>query len=113
MWTLRRSRGQALPITRTLPRNQARPAARIPDSNVNANTTQTFDLLIRGCTALTAEPGRPAIENAVIGIRGDRIEFVGSGAQTQALAAHHVINANGHVATPGFVNVHTHAVLAH
>ena len=35
-----------------------------------------FELLIRGCTAITADPGCPVIEDAVIGIRRDRLALV-------------------------------------
>src|SRR5262249_30575433 len=72
----------------------------------------TFDILIRGCTALTADPANPVIEDAAIGIRGDRLALIGNAEDAQTVAAKRVIDARGHVATPGFVNVHTHAVLS-
>jgi hypothetical protein len=34
--------------------------------------TAAFDILIRGCIALTSDPAQPVIDDAVIGIRGDR-----------------------------------------
>ena len=71
---------------------------------------EPLDLLIRGCTALTADPAMPLIEDAAIGISGDRLAFVGRNAGE--LAARRVVEARGYVATPGFVNVHTHAVLS-
>ena len=71
-----------------------------------------FDLLIRGCTALTSDPARPMIDKAAIGIRGDRIALIGTEADAEGLEARRVMVAQGHVATPGFVNVHTHAVLS-
>jgi 5-methylthioadenosine/S-adenosylhomocysteine deaminase len=71
-----------------------------------------FDILIRGCTALTAEPGKPTIDDAVIGIRGNRLALIATAAGQEGLEARRVIDAAGHVATPGFVNVHTHAVLS-
>jgi 5-methylthioadenosine/S-adenosylhomocysteine deaminase len=74
--------------------------------------TPSFDILIRNCTALTGEPGQDAIENAVIGIHGDRLALVARAEETGALDAHRVIDADGHLATPGFINVHTHAVLS-
>jgi 5-methylthioadenosine/S-adenosylhomocysteine deaminase len=73
-------------------------------------TPEPFDLLIRGCTVLTSDPALPMIEDAAIGIRGDRLAFVGKNAGD--LTAKRVIDARGFVATPGFVNVHTHAVLS-
>ena len=74
--------------------------------------TEPLDLLIRGCTALTSDPAAPLIEDAAIGIRGDRLALVGTSAAADGIAARRVIDARGHLATPGFVNVHTHAVLS-
>jgi 5-methylthioadenosine/S-adenosylhomocysteine deaminase len=71
---------------------------------------KTFDILIRGCVALTSDPAAPMIEDAAIGISGDRLAYVGK--DSGELAARRVIDARGHLATPGFVNVHTHAVLS-
>src|SRR5262249_32791497 len=51
-------------------------------------------------------------EDAAIGIAADRLAFVGSAAGAERFSARRTIDARGHVATPGFVNVHTHAVLA-
>ncbi|MGH7265618.1 MAG: amidohydrolase family protein [Candidatus Rokuibacteriota bacterium] len=71
-----------------------------------------LDLLVRGAIALTAETDRPVIEDAVIGIRGDRLVVVASAAEVgSAASADRVIDASGYVVTPGFVNVHTHTVL--
>jgi 5-methylthioadenosine/S-adenosylhomocysteine deaminase len=74
--------------------------------------SEAFDILIRGCTALTADPANPVVENAAIGIRGDRLALIESAKDAQTIAAKRVIDVRGHVATPGFVNVHTHAVLS-
>jgi 5-methylthioadenosine/S-adenosylhomocysteine deaminase len=75
-------------------------------------TAPPFDLLLRGGTALTAEPDRPVIEDAAIGIRGDRLALVAPATEVGAAAsATRVVDASGHVITPGFVNVHTHAIL--
>jgi 5-methylthioadenosine/S-adenosylhomocysteine deaminase len=75
-------------------------------------TAERFDLLVRGGTALTAEADRPVIEDAVIGIRGGRLAVVAPAAELDAAAAAtRVIDAGGHVITPGLVNVHTHAIL--
>lgn len=73
---------------------------------------ETLDLLIQGCTALTSDPTMPVIEDAIIGIKGDRLALVGKAADSETVTAHRVIDARGHLATPGFVNVHTHAVLS-
>ena len=79
---------------------------------VTTMTDTPYDVLIRGCTALTADPDDPVIEDAAIGIRGNRLALVGRAADAKNLTARRTIAADGHVATPGFVNVHTHAVLA-
>ncbi len=79
---------------------------------MNAIDASPFDVLIRGATALTADPNMPVIEDAVIGIRGDRLALVGRAAENASLEARRTIEADGHVATPGLINVHTHAVLA-
>ena len=76
-------------------------------------TTAPLDILIRGATALTSDPAHPVIDDAVIGIRGDRLALVAAADAVQPLpAARRVIDAASHLATPGFVNVHTHAVLS-
>jgi 5-methylthioadenosine/S-adenosylhomocysteine deaminase len=72
----------------------------------------TLDLLIKGCAALTSDPARPVIDEAAIGVRGDRLVWIGEAADAKALEARRIIDARGHLATPGFVNVHTHAVLS-
>jgi 5-methylthioadenosine/S-adenosylhomocysteine deaminase len=74
---------------------------------------EVLDVLIKGASALTAEPTRPFLKDAVIGLKGDRIALIeertGTGDQIQAKR---VFEVAGHLVTPGFVNVHTHAVLA-
>ncbi len=74
--------------------------------------TEPFDILIRGATALTSDPAQPMIEDAVIGIRGDRLVMVGRALDADGVEVRRVIDARGHLATPGFVNIHTHAVLS-
>jgi 5-methylthioadenosine/S-adenosylhomocysteine deaminase len=71
-----------------------------------------YDILIRGGTLLTGEPGAAPVEDAVIGIRRDRIVLVGSAADAGPVHGAREIDARGHLITPGFVNVHTHAVLS-
>jgi 5-methylthioadenosine/S-adenosylhomocysteine deaminase len=69
-----------------------------------------YDLSITGATALTSDPARPTIENARILIAGDRIAAIeeGDGPSPKAAAE---LGASGCVVTPGFVNIHTHAIL--
>lgn len=73
---------------------------------------ERYDILIRGATALTAEPGAAVVKDAVIGIRDRRIALLGSAASVDGpVEATRTIAAEGRVVTPGFINVHTHAVL--
>jgi 5-methylthioadenosine/S-adenosylhomocysteine deaminase len=74
--------------------------------------TGPLDLLIRHATALTSDPAMPMIADAAIGILGDRLVLVGPSSAASGMDARRVIDARGHLATPGFVNVHTHAVLS-
>jgi 5-methylthioadenosine/S-adenosylhomocysteine deaminase len=75
--------------------------------------SKPYDLLIRGATAITGEPGAAAIEDAVVGVRGDRIALMAGGGEIkEPLRALRTVDASGHLLIPGFVNVHTHAVLA-
>jgi 5-methylthioadenosine/S-adenosylhomocysteine deaminase len=72
-----------------------------------------FDVALIGGTVITGEPRRPVIEDALIGIRGNRIAAVGARADFPAqIEARKVLTLPGRVLTPGFVNVHTHAVLS-
>lgn len=66
---------------------------------------QQLDLLIRGGTVVdgTGSPGRVAD----VGIRGDRIAFIGDAARSRVTATRS-IDAKGLVVAPGFVDPHTH-----
>jgi 5-methylthioadenosine/S-adenosylhomocysteine deaminase len=85
---------------------------RLKSSVDPVHAPKSFDILLCGATALTSEPDQPIIEDCVVGIRGDRIALVASAAEAGATTADHIIDARDHVLTPGFINIHTHAVLA-
>lgn len=68
-----------------------------------------MDLIVHGGTILTGDPARPVIKNGVIGIAGDRISVIEEGDASASAAR--TIDARGKLVTPGFVNVHTHAIL--
>lgn len=72
---------------------------------------QHFDILVRGCGIVSGRQGAAPLESGAIGIRGDRLAHVGP--DDAAFTAGRVIAAEGHIALPGFVNVHTHAMLSH
>jgi 5-methylthioadenosine/S-adenosylhomocysteine deaminase len=67
-----------------------------------------FDLLLTGATVLTVDPSDKVHENASIGINGNRIAYVGP---PQDFNSKKTLDLPGRVVTPGFVNVHTHAIL--
>jgi 5-methylthioadenosine/S-adenosylhomocysteine deaminase len=75
-------------------------------------TSDPLDLLVRGATVLTGDPRRPQIEDALIGIRGQRLALLAAASEVPAPpAARRSLDASGYVITPGLVNVHTHTIL--
>ena len=66
-----------------------------------------FDLLIRGGLLIdgTGSPARPAD----VGVTGDTITVVGDLSAVDPADARRVIDAAGHVVTPGFVDPHGHS----
>jgi imidazolonepropionase len=78
-------------------------------------TTARFDLLLGDVHAATMSdaPGYAAIRDAAIGIRGDRIAWIGSASDlSRSAAATRRINCGGRWATPGLIDCHTHLVYA-
>jgi 5-methylthioadenosine/S-adenosylhomocysteine deaminase len=73
----------------------------------------SFDTIIAGATLLTGDPAAPVVADGAIGITGNRIGFVGRRADLPAdMPAARVLQMDGRVVIPGFINVHTHAVLS-
>ncbi|PWJ20210.1 amidohydrolase family protein [Jannaschia seohaensis] len=70
------------------------------------------DLLVAGATALTSDPARPYIEKAWIEVSGGRVQAIRESAPEHVDARTQVVPGEGRVVTPGFVNVHTHAILS-
>ncbi|MGE4239956.1 amidohydrolase family protein [Ramlibacter sp.] len=73
------------------------------------DTTQPFDLLLTGLTVVTVDDAMSVLHDAVLGIDGGRIAFVGG--EPPPRPALRTLHLPGRVACPGFVNVHTHAIL--
>ncbi|HVL55124.1 MAG TPA: amidohydrolase family protein [Burkholderiaceae bacterium] len=75
-------------------------------------TAERLELLLTGAVAVTGDPEQPLIDDALIGIRGSRIATIGPARRDAPLpAADRVIALDDHLVVPGFVNVHTHAIL--
>jgi 5-methylthioadenosine/S-adenosylhomocysteine deaminase len=71
-----------------------------------------FDTAIVGATLLTGDEAKPVIRDGVLGISVNRFCFVGARSALPDLSAARLIDAAGRLITPGFINVHTHAVLS-
>ncbi|MHB8137024.1 MAG: amidohydrolase [Smithellaceae bacterium] len=67
--------------------------------------SEYFDVAITGGTLLTVSAKMEIIENATVGIQGNRIALVG---QNRRIPAHKIIDASGDLILPGLVNTHTH-----
>ncbi|GLH65451.1 imidazolonepropionase [Parageobacillus sp. G301] len=52
----------------------------------------------------------PVLENAVIGLKDEKIAFIGTNEEAEGFRAAQVIDANGKLVTPGLVDPHTHLV---
>ena len=74
--------------------------------------TEFPDIIIAGSTLLTADTAQPYREKAWIGVIKGRITAISDSAPKDISPKTKVIDATGRVITPGFVNVHTHAILS-
>ncbi|HWK09742.1 MAG TPA: amidohydrolase family protein, partial [Vicinamibacterales bacterium] len=72
---------------------------------IRAGCAQSVDLLLRGGTIIDGTGTPPRM--ADVGIRGDRIVFVGDAA-TAHLSPTRTIDVRGLVVAPGFIDPHTH-----
>jgi N-acyl-D-amino-acid deacylase len=73
---------------------------------LSLQTQDSVDVLIRGGT-LHDGSGRTA-QRADVGMRGDRIAFVGDAARA-GLKSGRIIDATGLIVAPGFIDPHTHS----
>lgn len=67
--------------------------------------SEKFDLVITGGTLLTMSSDMKIIQNATVGISGNRIALVDGGSRPDA---EKTIDASGCLVLPGLVNTHTH-----
>jgi 5-methylthioadenosine/S-adenosylhomocysteine deaminase len=70
-----------------------------------------FDLLLTGLTVLTVDDHMTVLHDAAIGVVDGRIAWMGPTAKLANHTAARTLDLPGRVACPGFVNVHTHAIL--
>lgn len=78
----------------------------LKQNNAANGQTSSLDLLIRGGRVVDGTGADPVVKD--IGIKDDRIVFIGDAAQS-SLSAARTINADGLIVAPGFIDPHTHA----
>jgi N-acyl-D-amino-acid deacylase len=69
-----------------------------------------FDILIKNATIVDGTGEQPF--KGAVAVKGDRIEAVGRLEGDLESGAENIINANGHVVCPGFIDVHNHGDLS-
>ena len=86
----------------------------MPDTATEPNRTMdTTDRLLTDLTVVTVDAQMRVLENAGVAIRAGRIAWVGPMAELPPEQAQLPrLALRGRVLTPGFVNVHTHAILS-
>jgi 5-methylthioadenosine/S-adenosylhomocysteine deaminase len=67
------------------------------------------DLVVHSATVLTGEGAPARVDDATITVRDGRIAAIEPNGERPPAAR--TVDGRGHVVTPGFVNVHTHAIL--
>lgn len=65
-----------------------------------------MDILFKNATVITMDDARPVLEDAFVGIKGRKIEYVGNAEPEGEIKR--VIDARGKVLMPGIINTHTH-----
>ncbi len=68
-----------------------------------------YDLVIKNAWVLTLDEKFTEYKNGFIAIRDGKIEKVGESIEN--LEAKEVVDANGNIVLPGFINTHTHAAM--
>jgi 5-methylthioadenosine/S-adenosylhomocysteine deaminase len=73
----------------------------------------SFDLLVTNATVVTMDASHKIIENGVVAVRGDSIDFVGTQQEfvlhaMKGYTVRETIDAKGALVLPGFINGHTH-----
>src|SRR5210317_1569216 len=86
----------------------------VPGTSLAAtrDATGPADLIIRGANVLSMDPALPAA--TAVAVRGEHILAVGSDADVLNLKGPNteIIDARGQTVTPGFIDAHSHPLLA-
>ena len=69
---------------------------------------ETYDLIIRNATIYTMDQDRRVIHRGSLAVRGDRIARIGQEDLAGLFPAGQVIDADGMILLPGFINTHIH-----
>ncbi|MBR6165246.1 MAG: amidohydrolase [Clostridia bacterium] len=69
---------------------------------------EKYDLIIRNATIYTMDQDRRVINRGSLAVRGDRIASIGQEDLTGLYPAGQVIDADGMILLPGFINTHIH-----
>ena len=69
---------------------------------------ENVDILIKNATVLTMNSKKEIIENGVVAIKGNRIVALGDEKVLSKYKGKKVIDVDGDIVMPGFINTHTH-----
>ena len=69
---------------------------------------ETYDLIIRNATIYTMDQARRVIHRGSLAVQGDRIARIGQEDPAGLFPAGQVIDADGMILLPGFINTHIH-----
>ncbi|PTW51407.1 amidohydrolase family protein [Rhodovulum kholense] len=75
-------------------------------------TSASPDLIVDGAAILTADPARPFLKTGWVEVTGGRITAIRDTRPERIDPKTRIVPGAGRVLTPGFVNVHTHAILS-
>ncbi len=82
-----------------------------PPADTPADGADIVDIVIRGGTVVTMDPGRRILEGGAVVVRGATIEAVLEAGEPVP-AARETVDATGHLVIPGLVNTHGHIAMS-
>ncbi len=68
-----------------------------------------FDILIHDTTVVTMDADRRVLRNAMIGINGDQIDFIGRSDEAEGVPSGRLIDGSRRWVLPGLIDSHAHA----